>query len=251
MEMSPQRVRSAEFKTVRKGADPDEVKVFLNDVADELERAQNQSTAMEARARAAVARLQEVSESAAARGTRPVDASRRRGRDDQPHAAARAAHRRHRGRRGAWRGRPHRRCSERRGGHHARLDPRDGSAVARRSPRRGSPRRRGRAHRHRRRGRGAQGAARLPRVRRRTARAVPRRAAQSPARCGDIDRRHRRTGAGWPRRSTPAAAVGVRRRTGRRRPEALDLRDVDGVEPARHRRRRRAPTADRRPTTTS
>ncbi len=65
MEMSPQRVRSAEFKTVRKGADPDEVKVFLNDVADELERAQNQSTAMEARARAAVARLQEVTESGA------------------------------------------------------------------------------------------------------------------------------------------------------------------------------------------
>ncbi len=62
MEMNPQRVRSAEFKTVRKGADPDEVRVFLNDVADELERAQNQSTAMEARARAAVARLQELNE---------------------------------------------------------------------------------------------------------------------------------------------------------------------------------------------
>lgn len=62
MEMNPQRVRSAEFKTVRKGADPDEVRVFLGDVADELERAQNQSTAMEARARAAVARLQELSD---------------------------------------------------------------------------------------------------------------------------------------------------------------------------------------------
>ncbi len=62
MEMSPQRVRTAEFKTARKGADLDEVRSFLNDVADELERAQNQSTAMEARARAAVARLQEVSE---------------------------------------------------------------------------------------------------------------------------------------------------------------------------------------------
>jgi DivIVA domain-containing protein len=62
MEMSPQRVRSAEFKTARKGADLDEVRRFLNDVADELERAQNQSTAMEARARAAVARLQEVSD---------------------------------------------------------------------------------------------------------------------------------------------------------------------------------------------
>ena len=76
MEMTPQRVRGAEFRTVRKGADPDEVKVFLNDVADELERAQNQSTAMEARARAAVARLQEVSESDSAAGSRPaVEAS--------------------------------------------------------------------------------------------------------------------------------------------------------------------------------
>jgi len=66
MDISPQRVRSAEFKTVRKGVDPDEVKTFLGDVADELERAQNQSTAMEARARAAVARLQELSEGGAA-----------------------------------------------------------------------------------------------------------------------------------------------------------------------------------------
>lgn len=66
MEINPQRVRSAEFKTVRKGVDPDEVRVFLSDVADELERAQNQSTAMEARARAAVARLQELNESGAA-----------------------------------------------------------------------------------------------------------------------------------------------------------------------------------------
>lgn len=68
MDISPQRVRSAEFKTVRKGADPDEVKAFLGDVADELERAQNQSTAMEARARAAVARLQELSEAGPAAG---------------------------------------------------------------------------------------------------------------------------------------------------------------------------------------
>src|SRR6186713_1641228 len=77
MEMSPQRVRTAEFKTARKGADVEEVRRFLNDVADELERAQNQSTAMEARARAAVARLQEVSEGQAgteapARAEEPV-----------------------------------------------------------------------------------------------------------------------------------------------------------------------------------
>ena len=78
MEMSPQRVRSAEFKTARKGADLDEVRRFLNDVADELERAQNQSTAMEARARAAVARLQEVSEGQAAAAAAP--AARRRAR---------------------------------------------------------------------------------------------------------------------------------------------------------------------------
>jgi DivIVA domain-containing protein len=79
MEMSPQRVRSAEFKTARKGADPEQVRAFLNDVADELERAQNQSTAMEARARAAVARLQEMSEGQAtdappATATAPPDA---------------------------------------------------------------------------------------------------------------------------------------------------------------------------------
>jgi len=75
MEMSPQRVRSAEFKTIRKGADPDEVKVFLGDVADELERAQNQATAMEARARAAVARLQEVSQPSVSTPAVAVDAS--------------------------------------------------------------------------------------------------------------------------------------------------------------------------------
>jgi len=75
MEMSPQRVRSAEFKTIRKGADPDEVKVFLSDVADELERAQNQATAMEARARAAVARLQEVSQPSASERAVAVEAS--------------------------------------------------------------------------------------------------------------------------------------------------------------------------------
>jgi DivIVA domain-containing protein len=73
MDINPQTVRTVEFSTVRKGADPSEVKRFLGDVADELERAQNQATAMEARARAAVARLQEVSEGPPAAA--PVDAS--------------------------------------------------------------------------------------------------------------------------------------------------------------------------------
>ena len=63
MDISPHRVRTAQFRTVKRGLDPDEVREFLNQVAAELERAQNQSTAMEARARAAVARLQEISES--------------------------------------------------------------------------------------------------------------------------------------------------------------------------------------------
>jgi DivIVA domain-containing protein len=62
MDISPQKVRTVEFKTAKRGLDPDEVRSFLNEVAGELERAQNQSTAMEARARAAVARLQEMSE---------------------------------------------------------------------------------------------------------------------------------------------------------------------------------------------
>lgn len=72
MDISPQRVRTAEFRTVKRGLDPDEVREFLNEVAAELERAQNQSTAMEARARAAVARLQEISESGA---TTPIATS--------------------------------------------------------------------------------------------------------------------------------------------------------------------------------
>ena len=63
MDLSPQRIRTAEFSTVKKGLDPDEVRSFLIEVAAEFERVQNQSTAMEARARAAVARLQEISES--------------------------------------------------------------------------------------------------------------------------------------------------------------------------------------------
>jgi len=54
MELTPQAVRSTGFKTVRKGYDPDEVDTFKNKVASAIESAQNQATAMEARARAAV-----------------------------------------------------------------------------------------------------------------------------------------------------------------------------------------------------
>ncbi len=73
MEISPQRVRTVEFETVKRGGlDPDAVRAFLDEVATELERAQNQATAMEARARAAVARLQELSEAAPAAQTVPT-----------------------------------------------------------------------------------------------------------------------------------------------------------------------------------
>jgi DivIVA domain-containing protein len=60
-DISPQQVRTATFRTTRKGYDPDEVASFLRATAEALEVAQNQSAAMEARARAAVARLQEMS----------------------------------------------------------------------------------------------------------------------------------------------------------------------------------------------
>ncbi len=62
MDFSPQTVRSAGFKTVKKGYDPAEVDDFKEKVASAIETAQNQATAMEARARAAVAKLQEVSQ---------------------------------------------------------------------------------------------------------------------------------------------------------------------------------------------
>ena len=61
MALSPQGIRDTTFKSVRRGFDPDEVEAFVEDVAAALESAQNDATAMEAKARAAVARLQELS----------------------------------------------------------------------------------------------------------------------------------------------------------------------------------------------
>lgn len=60
MELSPQSVASTTFKTVKKGYDPDEVRAYLAKLATAIESTQAQATAMEARARAAVARLQEL-----------------------------------------------------------------------------------------------------------------------------------------------------------------------------------------------
>jgi DivIVA domain-containing protein len=66
MEMSPQTVRSTGFRVVKKGYDPTEVDAFKEQVAATVEYTQNQATAMEARARAAVAKLQELSQQVAA-----------------------------------------------------------------------------------------------------------------------------------------------------------------------------------------
>ncbi|MGI9054099.1 MAG: DivIVA domain-containing protein [Ilumatobacteraceae bacterium] len=62
MALSPQRIREANFKSARRGYDQTEVDSFVQEVAGALEAAQNDATAMEARARAAVARLQELTQ---------------------------------------------------------------------------------------------------------------------------------------------------------------------------------------------
>ena len=68
MALSPQSIRDQQFKSARRGYDQDEVDAFRTEVADVLESAQNEATAMEARARAAVARLQELSKAQPAEG---------------------------------------------------------------------------------------------------------------------------------------------------------------------------------------
>jgi cell division septum initiation protein DivIVA len=65
MDISPQAIASASFPVVKKGFDPDHVRSYLAEVGRALESAQNQSTAMEARARAAVAKLQELTQATA------------------------------------------------------------------------------------------------------------------------------------------------------------------------------------------
>lgn len=64
-EFTPSYLTGATFRTVRKGYDPAEVDALLRDAAASLEHAQQQATAMEARARAAVTRLQEQTDQSA------------------------------------------------------------------------------------------------------------------------------------------------------------------------------------------
>ncbi len=74
MELSPQAVAAATFKTVKRGYDPDEVRAYLIEVSAALEASHQQATAMEARARAAIAKLQDATQQAqqAAQHTGPV-----------------------------------------------------------------------------------------------------------------------------------------------------------------------------------
>ena len=62
MELSPQAVAAATFKTVKRGYAPDEVRAYLVEVSASLESSHQQATAMEARARAAIAKLQDATQ---------------------------------------------------------------------------------------------------------------------------------------------------------------------------------------------
>ncbi len=171
---------------------------------------------MEARARAAVARLQEMTEepksaTPSAPATVPevsVDEAETISRTlllaqrtaDSTVAEARGE------------AAPDRAGSQHRSVDHARFGSRDVGAAARRSTYRGAAGGRSRADHGGQRGRSAQGASRLPRVRCRATRDVPRRTALAVARSSHLVGRHRRTGTRRARRSPSSAVVGVRRR---------------------------------------
>jgi DivIVA domain-containing protein len=74
MAISPAEIRALQFSTVKRGGyDQREVESFRTAAADALEAALQESTAMEARARAAVARLQELSQQTAAAAPEPIE----------------------------------------------------------------------------------------------------------------------------------------------------------------------------------
>jgi DivIVA domain-containing protein len=89
MALSPQRIRDITFKPARKGYDQGEVDAFLEEVASTLESAQNDATAMEARARAAVARLQELTQGQGAESTAAPAPEEARGHVDEAETISR------------------------------------------------------------------------------------------------------------------------------------------------------------------
>ncbi|HEY5874562.1 MAG TPA: DivIVA domain-containing protein [Ilumatobacteraceae bacterium] len=60
MDESPQAVAGTTFRIVKKGYDPDEVRAYLSNVSRSLTAAQEHAASMEARARQAVAKAQEL-----------------------------------------------------------------------------------------------------------------------------------------------------------------------------------------------
>ena len=61
MELSPKSITGVQFRTVRKGYDPEEVRGFLAQLARGVEAVQAQSAATESRARSMMTKLQELS----------------------------------------------------------------------------------------------------------------------------------------------------------------------------------------------
>ena len=133
----------------------------------------------------------------------------------------------------------------RRVGGDARLDPRDVGQAARGRPRRGPQGIRGGAARGRERGAVARRPARVPRRRRRPTRAVPDRATRAAAHGGAPTRGDVRARAGRSRACAAARAVRVRRSARRRHRRALP---PAGRRDARSRRRRAGRRRRRRPT---
>src|SRR3954452_5177213 len=61
MELSPKAITGVQFRTVRKGYDPEEVRGFLGQLARGVEALQAQTAATESRARSMMTKLQELS----------------------------------------------------------------------------------------------------------------------------------------------------------------------------------------------
>jgi cell division initiation protein len=61
MELSPKSITGVQFRTVRKGYDPEEVRSFLGQLARGVEAVQAQAAATDSRARSMMAKLQELS----------------------------------------------------------------------------------------------------------------------------------------------------------------------------------------------
>ena len=159
MELSPKSITGVQFRTVRKGYDPEEVRGFLAQLARGVEAVQAQSAAADSRSRSLMGKLQELSSreehdpGEAMKRTlllaqRTADAAVAEANEEARSvlAARRREVARHAGRRpGQGRADDHRRRGRRPAGGVGREDPdrsrgRRPHRPARRAPRRGDPR---------------------------------------------------------------------------------------------------------------